>query len=212
MIDYLSMAPDKSTAQQTLAEWRAGRLSRDDLYDHAYPAMRQGARRGFAIMMSSAPTAAELDEVTATAFLELERQDKTRVKSISGMAGSIAYRRAQDLVRKRINATKNDLSVVDDRAYEYRTEFADLDAAEAERRFELGDLAAECVQALPPEQRDVVQATVMADESLSDWARQRGKSHQAASRQKERALKAVTRCLAEKTAELARGTEDQADE
>ena len=212
MIDYLPMNTDTGDPEQTLEDWRAGRLSRDDLYDHAYSAMFQGAKRGFAAMMAYQPHEHDVVEVVVTAFLELEQKDPNEVGSISGLARSIANMRARDFVRRRIRQSDRDRSIEEDRAFQLNAAFAELDALDEERRGRLGDLAFDCLRALPPKQREVVEATVLHDETLSDWARREQKTHQAASRQQGRALDSLRRCLDQKTADLDRGEEDQSNE
>jgi DNA-directed RNA polymerase specialized sigma24 family protein len=206
------MATGKDDPEQLLADWRAGRLSREGLYDHCWGALRRGAYRGFRAMMSPPPEADELQEVMVRAFLELEAQDPAGVSSITGFASRIANFRARDFVRERIRDANHNRSVEEDRALQLNLQLAELDGFDSESRGRLGDWAIECVQALPAEQRAVVEATVIGRESLSDWAAHRGKSHQAASRQRERALKAVGRCIAHKRSQPTAGEEDQSYE
>lgn len=211
MIDYWAMAPNKRAAEHALADWRADRLSRDDLYDHAYGALAQGVHRGFRAMMSTEPDDDEMQEVMVRAFLELSSKDPAEITSINGLVARIADLRARDYIRERISAEKRQRSIEEDRAWQMNLMLAELDGQKAELRGQLGDLAMDCLNALPREQRDVVDATIMGRETVSDWAHHRGKSHQAASKQRERALNALTRCLADKRAQLERGEEEERD-
>jgi DNA-directed RNA polymerase specialized sigma24 family protein len=65
-------------------------------------------------------------------------------------------------------------------------------AAERERLFRH---AADCMDTLTPDQRDVIEATVQRQQSLSDWVAARGTSYEAGRRMRARALAALRRCL-----------------
>jgi DNA-directed RNA polymerase specialized sigma24 family protein len=85
-----------------------------------------------------------------------------------------------------------DLIVTDD------PQFQDDDVRAAAAQEVLISHALDCMEVLTEEQRDVVRATIMGHASLSDWALRNGKSHQAASRQRTRALEALHRCVQSK--------------
>jgi hypothetical protein len=74
-------------------------------------------------------------------------------------------------------------------------QFRDDDIRAAAAREVLVGHALDCLATLTDEQRDVVGATIMGHESLSDWALRNGKTHQAASRQRSRALEALHQCV-----------------
>jgi hypothetical protein len=68
-------------------------------------------------------------------------------------------------------------------------------------------MAEGCFERLTEEQRDLVTKTIMGQELLSDWALRKGRSHQAASRQRRRAIEAIRRCIASKQSERITGRE-----
>lgn len=139
------------------------------------------------------------------AFLELERHDPAEVVSIVGLAKIIAYRRGQDAGRKIIREREQISALMTDRAATAELEFHDDDEvlAAAEQEVLLGH-ALDCMGGLTDEQRDIVRATVMGRESLSDWALRAGKSHQASSRQRARALESLRRCIESKESPIDR--------
>ena len=77
-------------------------------------------------------------------------------------------------------------------------EFHDQDVRAAEEDERVLRMAEGCIERLTEEQRDLVTKTIMGQEQLSDWALRKGTSHQAASRQRRRAIEAIKRCIASK--------------
>jgi hypothetical protein len=77
-------------------------------------------------------------------------------------------------------------------------EFRDEDVRAAEQDEKILAMARGCFERLTEEQRDLVVETIMGQEQLSDWALRKGRSHQAASRQRTRAIEAIMRCIASK--------------
>jgi DNA-directed RNA polymerase specialized sigma24 family protein len=132
------------------------------------------------------------------AFLELERQDPASVVSVVGLATKIAYRRGQDAARKIIREREQMRSMVVDLAVTADPQFQAEDVWAAAERERLVNHAMGCLEVLTDEQRDIVQETIMGRESVSDWALRAGKAHQAASRQRTRALESLRRCVESK--------------
>jgi DNA-directed RNA polymerase specialized sigma24 family protein len=189
--------------EEPLGAWRQD--WRHDLYLTVRAPMRQAASQGIASITSSRADPQDVENAVYNAFIELERQDLTNVISVVGLAKKIAYRRGQDTGRKIIREREQmhklmiDLIVTDD------PQFQDDDIRAAAAREVLIGQALDCMEGLTEEQRDVVQATIMGHESLSDWASRTGKSHQAASRQRTRALEALHRCVQSKRSPIRRG-------
>jgi hypothetical protein len=182
--------------EEPLGAWRQD--WRRDLYLAVRAPMRQAASQGIASITASGPDPQDVENAVYNAFIELERQDPAGVSSVVGLARKIAYRRGQDIGRKIIREREQmhklmvDLIVTDD------PQFRDDDVRAAAAQEVLIGHALDCMAALTEEQHDVVRATIMGHESLSDWALRNGKSHQAASRQRTRALEALHRCVQSK--------------
>ena len=105
----------------------------------------------------------------------------------------MAFRRGQDKGRAAIRRREQLEEAFADPAFVEAATVTEKDVAleaERERTFEQ---AVACLDQLTGDQQDVIRATVMDRESLSDWAFRKGKSHQAASGQRDRALKALRR-------------------
>lgn len=180
--------------EELLENWRKGHAKRADLYRAVRKPMYQAARQGIGRITSLDPDPQDVEDVVYVAFEELERQDPAEVASLVGLAKRIAFRRGQDAGRKiirereQMRAMMIDLIVTDVPASD------DEVRAAADEEVLVGH-ALECLDRLPEDQRDVVEATVMRRENLSDWALRKGKSHQAASRQRDRAVAALRRCI-----------------
>lgn len=184
--------------EDLLGAWRRGSADRGDLYRTVRTPMYQRARQGIGSITSSDPHPQDVEDAVYNAFLELERRDPAEVVSIVGLAKMIAYRRGQDIGRKIIRVREQISVLMTDRAVTAELEFRDDEVlAAAEQEVLLGH-ALDCMGGLTEEQRDIVRATVMARESLSDWALRAGKTHQAASRQRARALESLRRCIESK--------------
>jgi hypothetical protein len=179
-----------------LGAWRQG--WRRDLYLTVRAPMRQAASQGIASITASKPDPQYVENAVYDAFVELERQDPASVSSIVGLAKKIAYRRGQDIGRKIIRQREQMHSMMVDLIVTADPQFRDDDVRAAGAQEVLIGHALDCMEALTEQQRDVVRATIMGHESLSDWALRSNKSHQAASRQRTRALETLHRCVQSK--------------
>lgn len=179
-----------------LGAWRQG--GRRDLYLAVRAPMRQAASRGIASITASRPDSQDVEDAVYDAFVELERQDLASVGSVVGLAKKIAYRRGQDTGRKIIRRREQMHNMTIDLVRTVDPQFQDDDVRAAAEQEVLIGCALDCMEALTEEQRDVVRATIMGHETLSDWALRNGKTHQAASRQRTRALEALHRCIQSK--------------
>jgi DNA-directed RNA polymerase specialized sigma24 family protein len=184
--------------EKLLGAWRQGRAERRDLYLAVHAPMRQAASQGIASITASRPDPQDVGDAVYDAFVELVRQDPANVVSIVGLAKKIASRRGQDTGRKIIRMREQIHELVITLIITDDPQFRDDDVRTAAAQEVLSGHALDCMEALTEEQRDVVQATIMGHESLSDWALRAGKTHQAASRQRTRALGALQRCIESK--------------
>lgn len=184
--------------EKLLGAWRQGRAERHDLYLAVRAPMRQAASQGIASITASRPDLHDVEDALYDAFIELERQDPANVVSIAGLAKKIAYRRGQDAGRKIIRMREQIHELVINLIITDDPQFQDDDVRAAAAQEVLIGHALDCMEALTEEQRDVVQTTIMGHESLSDWALRAGKTHQAASRQRTRALRALQQCIESK--------------
>lgn len=189
------MAPTEPDWDRLLDEWRAGRAQTADLYRALRGPMYRAARQGVRSITAQRPDTQDVEDAVFTAFKELEQKDPATVTSIVGLARRIAYRRGQDRGRAAVRRREQIAQAMEDPTIVEAMAVTEQEvAAEAERE-RLYVRATACLDELTPDQADVVRATVMGDEGLSDWAFRNGKSHQAASRQRDRALKALARCI-----------------
>lgn len=193
--DIRMMRRDEDDLRNLLESWRTGSATRRDLYLAVRVIMYQAARRGIGAITCDIPDEQDVEDVVYQAFCEFEAQDPAAVRRIVALAWQVAYRRGQDVGRAIIRSREQIRGHVQDRAIRTNFEFSDEDARAAAQREVLIGYAIDCLDLLPDEQRDVVRATVMGRETLSDWAFQVGKSHQAASRQCARALRSLARCV-----------------
>jgi DNA-directed RNA polymerase specialized sigma24 family protein len=196
----IRMMSREDALEGLLGRWRAGGATTRDLYLAVRRDLYQAARRGIGFITSDTPDEHGVEEVVYEAFCEFAAQDPAQVRSVSGLAWRIGYRRGQDHGRAVIRSREQIRGLAADRALAASIEFSDADARAAARREVLVGYAMECLDSLLDEQRDVVRATVMGRETLSDWALRAGKSHQAASRQCARALRSLARCVESKRA------------
>jgi DNA-directed RNA polymerase specialized sigma24 family protein len=192
------MTHDAGDPDDLLKRWRAGRATTHDLYTTVRGGMYQSARRGIGFITSDTPDKQDVEDVVYEAFCEFASQDPAEVGSIVGLARRIAYFRGMDAGRRIIRDREHIQGLAGDRAVRAGIEFSDEDARADAERAVLAEYAIECLDLLPDEQQDVVRATVMGRETLSDWALHAGKSHQAASRQRVRALGSLARCVKSK--------------
>jgi RNA polymerase sigma factor (sigma-70 family) len=187
------MDDDASELAELVERWQSGYGDVRSLYESLREGMHQTARRGIQRVIAKPPDEHQVSDVVYKAFLELLRGDPAAMTSPVGLAKTIAYRRGIDEGR-RILRERQRISSLD--ALEVATTLPDkreiLAAAEEEA---LHQLVAKCLEFLTTDQRAVVRATVMGNQTLSEWALTVGTSHQAVSRQRSRALDALRRCV-----------------
>jgi hypothetical protein len=181
--------------EDVLGAWRQGCVERRDLFAAVRAPMRQAARQGIGSITAAAPDPHRVDDAVTDAFLELERQDPALVRSLVGLARKMAFWRGQDVGRKIIREREGMHKLAVHLAVTADPQFQDDDVLMAAEQEVLTRGALECLKGLTEEQRDVVRATIMGRETLSDWALRAGKAHQVASRQRTRALEALRRCV-----------------
>lgn len=191
----------ESDEEDLLSAWRQGRAERLALLSKVRTPMRQAARQGIGVITSSTPDPDDVEDVVYTAFLELERQDPAQVISIVGLAKRIAYRRGQDAGRKIIRAREQMGAMVADLAIIADPQYLEDDVLAAAEQEELLRHTEICMEGLTEEQRDIVRSTIKGRETVSDWALRTGKTHQAASRQRARAIDALRRCVESKVSD-----------
>ncbi|HEX8095355.1 RNA polymerase sigma factor [Jatrophihabitans sp.] len=190
---------------ELVERWQTGYGDVRSLYESVREGMHQNARRGIQRVIARPPDEHRVSDVVYTAFVELLRGDPAAMTSPVGLAKTIAYRRGIDEGR-RILRERQRISSVDplDIATTMPDKAGILAAAEEEA---LHQLVAKCLEFLTTDQRAVVRATVMGNQTLSDWALTAGTSHQAVSRQRSRALDALRRCVKrQRTAAGGKGT------
>jgi DNA-directed RNA polymerase specialized sigma24 family protein len=178
-----------------LEDWRIGRAGTAELYAALRSPMYRAARQGVASITSRIPDSADVEEAVFTAFTGLEKKDPNQVTSIVGLARRMAFRRGQDQGRAAMRRREQLEEALADPAFIEAAKVTEKEVAleaERERTFER---AVACLDQLTGDQQDVIRATVMGRESLSDWAFRKDKTHQAASGQRDRALKALRRCI-----------------
>lgn len=184
-------------------QWRAGKL--DDLawFKALRDPITRGARAGIHRMTGATPQTADVDDAVFRAFEEFFRSDPNQIRKPLGLARRIAFRRGQDVGRRlnRIREFESDeedalAGVPDPMATDPEDEVMAVERAA--HLVVLTKVGLECLEQLPPGQAEVVRATVMGDQELSDWANEKGKSYQAADQQRDRALAALVRCVESK--------------
>ena len=183
----------EADAEYVLERWRAGRATELDLYRVVSAAMDQAAKRGLWRMLGEEPDPHDVQTAVVDAFRELWAKDPCGIDRLVGLAATIADKRGRDRGRAVIAENKKMRKLTDKLGDQLQ--LAELDAEDAAARAELMTLAQPCFAALTPEQRDVLTFTYVRGGTLSDWAHQRGKTHQAAVRQRKRAEAAVLRCV-----------------
>ncbi|MEO6501659.1 MAG: hypothetical protein ABIQ09_07085 [Jatrophihabitantaceae bacterium] len=187
------MDDDARELDELVERWQTGYGDVRSLYESLREGMHQTARRGIQRVIAKPPDEHRVQDVVYIAFMELLRGDPAAMTSPVGLAKTIAYRRGIDEGR-RILRERQRISSLD--ALEIAGTLPDkreiLAAAEEEA---LHQMVTRCLESLTADQRAVVRATVMGNQTLSDWALTRGTSHQAVSRQRSRALDALRRCV-----------------
>ncbi len=189
------MAAAEPDWDRLLDDWRRGRAQTADLYRALRGPMYRAARQGVRSITAQRPDPQDVEDAVFTAFKELEQKDPTTVTSVVGLARRVAYRRGQDRGRAAVRRREQIDRAIEDPAFVEAVTVTKREVALEAERERLYVRAIACLDELTGDQADVVRATVMGDEGLSDWAFRNGKSHQAASRQRDRALKALARCI-----------------
>ena len=181
--------------------WRARGASVTALFEELRDPMRQAARSGLRRILARAPNEDDVDDAVFTAFKVVLRKDPAEIKhSILGFARTVAYRRGMDKARTIIREREQ----VKSQAWQLNPLLVTAeDEARGADRDELLRRALDCMGSLTEPQRDVIQATLQRQESLSDWTARRGKSYEAGRRMLERGLASLRRCIeAKRKAEL----------
>jgi hypothetical protein len=184
-------------AEDLVAAWHAHKEA-EKLFAALRDPMRHAARQGIRRILRRTPDEADVDDALFKAFKEvLEAESEEARRSRLGFATVVAYRRGMDRARSIIREQER----IEDQAWELdqrRVTAADaLAAAERER---LLRYAEDCMHGLTAEQRDVIEATVQRQESLSDWVAVRGTSYEAGRRLRARGIAALQRCIKAKRA------------
>lgn len=159
--------------------------------------MRRAARRGLRRALSRSPDPDDVDDVVLKAFKEILQDDPAQIESMLGFACTVARRRAIDKARSIIREREKI------KGQTWQIQQLHMEAAEqvaVADRERLLSYAEDCMSVLTPEQRDVVEATVQRQESLSNWAAARGTTYEAGRRMRLRALTALERCVKAKAA------------
>jgi DNA-directed RNA polymerase specialized sigma24 family protein len=178
---------------ELVERWQTGYGDVRGLYESVRDGMHQAARRGIQRVLARPPDEHQVSDVVFTAFVELLRGDPAAMTSPVGLAKTIAYRRGIDAGRRTLRERQR-ISSVDplDVATTLPDKAEILAAAEEEA---LHQLVATCLEFLTKDQRAVVGATVLGNQTLTEWAVNVGTTHQAVSRQRSRALDALRRCV-----------------
>lgn len=205
--DRQMMDGSGTDAEELLLRWRQGRLDERDLYVAVRAPMHQAARSGIFSITSSDPDPQDVEEAVYDAFVQLRDRDPADVFSVIGLAKVIARRRGQDIGRKVVRAREQIEGLLADPLATAAMEFHDEDVRAAEEDERVLAMAEECFEHLTGEQCDLVTKTIMGQEQLSDWALRKGRTHQAASRQRRRAIEAIKRCIASKQSKGTTGRE-----
>jgi len=202
------MMDDSGTdAVGLLLRWREGRLDERVLYAAVRRPMYQAARRGISSITSSYPDPQDVEDAVYDAFVQLSAKDPAEMLSVIGLAKVIACRRGRDIGRRVVRDREQIEGLLANPMAMAAVEFHDEDVRAAEEDERLLAMAEGCFERLTEEQRDLVTKTIMGQELLSDWALHKGRSHQAASRQRRRAIEAIRRCIASKQSERTTGRE-----
>lgn len=193
------MMDDSGTdAEMLLLQWRQGRLDERALYAAVRRPMYQAARSGISSITSSDPNSQDTEDAVYDAFVQFRAKDPASVSSVTGLAMVIARRRGQDIGRRVVREREQIEELLANPLAIAAVEFSDEDVRAAEEDERVLAMAEECFERLTEEQRDLVTKTIMGQEQLSDWALRKGRTHQAASRQRRRAIEAIRRCIASK--------------
>jgi hypothetical protein len=161
-------------AEDLLAAWHA-HSEAEELFAALRDPMRQATRQGVRRILGQTPDEADVNEALFKAFREVLEDDSEEVRrSPMGFAKVVAYRRGMDRARSIIRRREQ----IKDQAWEIdQRRVTAADALAAAEREQLFGYAEECMDGLTAEQRDVIEATVQRQESLSDWVAARGTSY-----------------------------------
>lgn len=198
-IDQRQMAGHSDDdAEGLLAVWRAHKEA-EKLFVALRGPMRQAARQGIRRVLGRVPDEADVNDALFKAFKEVLEADSEEVRrSTLGFAKVVAYRRGMDRARSIIREREQ----IKNQAWEldqHRVTAADVvAAAQRERLFRYAEV---CMEGLTAEQRDVIEATVQRQESLSDWVAARGTSYEAGRRLRGRGIATLRRCIEAKRAD-----------
>jgi hypothetical protein len=185
-------------AEGLLLRWRQGQLDVRVLYTAVREPMYQAARGGISSITSSDPDRQDVEDAVYDAFVQLSAKDPADVSSVTGLAKVMARRRGQDIGRKVVRHREQIEELLANPLAKAAAEFRDQDVRAAEEDEKMLAMARGCFDRLTEEQRDLVVKTIMGQQQLSDWALRKGRTHQAASRQRTRAIEAIKRCIASK--------------
>ena len=181
-----------------LLRWRQGQLDERALYAAVRGPMYQAARSGISSITSSHADPQDVEDAVYNAFVQLWAMDPADVSSVTGLAKVIARRRGQDIGRRVVREREKIGELLTNPLAMAAAEFHDQDVRAAAEDERVLAMARGCIERLTEEQRDLVTKTIMGQEQLSDWVLRKGRSHQAASRQRTRAIEAIKRCIASK--------------
>jgi DNA-directed RNA polymerase specialized sigma24 family protein len=180
--------PKRDDPERIIVAWRTSATPLE-VFEELRDPMRQAARRGLRFVLSHAPDENDVDDVVTRAFSEVLEDASDEVKRDTvAFAKVVARRRGVDrgrsIIRKRQEADKLLLEVE-------RHRVTDEDLAGASAKEKRLRAAEQAMDDLTAEQRDVIERTVMGQESLSDWTHERGTTYEAGRRLRARGLEAL---------------------
>lgn len=182
-----------------LDRWKRGDRDDSAWYRLLCGPMRRAAWRGIQRMIGRPPNDDDVGEVVHEAFIEFLGCGPRNVRSPVGLAARIAFRRGQDFGRKlnrRLEFPDSDAVVAEsERDPPPGPEDEFLEAERAAERERMRTWALECMSGLTAGQAEVVRATILGQQNISDWAHEKGKKYQAADQQRKRALMTLLRCV-----------------
>jgi len=179
-------APDDP--QRLVVAWNS-RANALEVFKQLRDPMRQAARRGLRFALRQTPNEHDVDDVVTRAFSEVLKSTSDEAKRDPvAFAKTVARLRGIDRGRAIIRERRNIKELLPE-AERHRVTDEDLAAAAAkETRLRAAE---EAMDGLTADQRDVIERTVMAQETLSDWALRRGTTYEAARRLRARGLQAL---------------------
>jgi RNA polymerase sigma factor (sigma-70 family) len=178
----------RDDAERLIVAWSSSATPLE-VYLELRDPMRQAARWGLRFVLSQQPNEDDVEDVVARAFTEvLKATSEEMKKDLVAFAKVVARRRGVDRGRAIIRERRRAEDVLPD-VDRHRVTEEDVAAAAARER--LHQAAEKALEELTPDQRDVIERTVMGHESLSDWALERGTSYEAARRLRGRGLETL---------------------